>query len=137
MRRRTLLVALAGLAVVVAGGAVVLWPRANRVTRENYDRIQIGMSRADVEAVLGPPGLYASGPLMVGGTVYSDDVATVMGGERMEEVDWTSDNAIVRVFFRLTGQVGDKCFTEASRMNQTPVDNLLWRARRQWHRWFP
>jgi hypothetical protein len=35
MRRRTLLVALAGLAVVVAAGAVVVWPRAERITREN------------------------------------------------------------------------------------------------------
>jgi hypothetical protein len=49
MRRRTLLLALAGLAVVVAAGAVQLRPREDRVTRANYERIQIGMSRADVE----------------------------------------------------------------------------------------
>jgi hypothetical protein len=48
VRRRTLLVVLAGLAVVVAAGVVVLWPRADRVTRENFRRIETGMSRADV-----------------------------------------------------------------------------------------
>jgi hypothetical protein len=48
MRRRTLLVALAGLAVVVAVGAIVLWPRQSlRITCENCDRIREGMSRAE------------------------------------------------------------------------------------------
>jgi len=56
MRRRTLLVALAGLAVVVAVGVVVLWPRADRITEANFERIRVGMSRTDVEAILGPPG---------------------------------------------------------------------------------
>jgi hypothetical protein len=63
MRRRTLLVALAGLPVVVAAGAVVLWPRTpSRITLENCNRIREGMSRAEVEAILGPPGDYRTGP---------------------------------------------------------------------------
>ena len=41
MRRRTLLVALAGLAVVVAAGVAVLWPRPARVTPENLSLIHI------------------------------------------------------------------------------------------------
>src|SRR5262245_23034627 len=61
MRRQTLLVVLAGLAVVVAAGAVVLWPRADRITLENYDRIRDGMTRAEVEAILGPPGDQRTG----------------------------------------------------------------------------
>jgi hypothetical protein len=56
MRRRKLLVALAWLAVVVAAGVVVLWPRENRITQENCDRIKEGMSQAEVEAILGPSG---------------------------------------------------------------------------------
>jgi hypothetical protein len=35
MRRRKLVVVLAGL---VAAGTVVLWPRSERITQENYDR---------------------------------------------------------------------------------------------------
>ena len=63
MRRRTLLVVLAGLTVVVAAGAVVLWPRTpSRITLENCNRIREGMSRAEVEAILGPPGDYRTGP---------------------------------------------------------------------------
>jgi hypothetical protein len=38
MRRRTLLVVLAGLAVAVAVGAVVLWPRADRITPVALER---------------------------------------------------------------------------------------------------
>jgi hypothetical protein len=55
--------ALAGLAVVVAVGVVVLWPRTepNRITRENCYQIKEAMSRAEVEAILGPPGDYSTG----------------------------------------------------------------------------
>jgi hypothetical protein len=57
MRRRKLLVVLAGLAVVVAAGVAVLWPRPARVTPENYLRIEAGMTLAEVAAILGaPPG---------------------------------------------------------------------------------
>jgi hypothetical protein len=42
MRRRTLLVVLAGLAGVVAAGVVVLWPLPDGITREDYDRIRPG-----------------------------------------------------------------------------------------------
>jgi hypothetical protein len=49
MRRRKRL-AVVGLAVLVAVGALVLWPRPDRITRENGDRIKDGMSRAEVGA---------------------------------------------------------------------------------------
>jgi hypothetical protein len=38
MRRRRLIGWLAGLAVLLAVGAVLLWPRTYRITRENYER---------------------------------------------------------------------------------------------------
>jgi hypothetical protein len=60
MRRRKLLVALA-LAVAVAAAAVVLLPRPDRIAREDYDRIRPGMTRGEVEAILGPPGDYRTG----------------------------------------------------------------------------
>ena len=50
--------ALAGLAVVVAVGAVVLWPRADWITRENCDRIHEGTTLEEAAAILGPPGDY-------------------------------------------------------------------------------
>jgi hypothetical protein len=48
MRRRKLLVALAGLALVTAAAAVVLWPEHDLgFTAENCRRVREGMSRAD------------------------------------------------------------------------------------------
>jgi hypothetical protein len=40
MRRRKLLVVLAGPAVAVAAGVVVLWPGPERITEANAHRIQ-------------------------------------------------------------------------------------------------
>ena len=57
MLRRKLLVTLAvGLVALIGVAALVAWPRAERITPENFDRIKEGMSRAEVEAILGPPG---------------------------------------------------------------------------------
>jgi hypothetical protein len=47
-------VVVVGLVVLAGLGAFVLWPRLNRVTRENFARIHPGMTRAEVEAILGP-----------------------------------------------------------------------------------
>jgi hypothetical protein len=55
MRRRKLLVALAGLAVVVAVGVVVLWPGQSHVTEENFSRIRQGSTEAEVQKILGEP----------------------------------------------------------------------------------
>jgi hypothetical protein len=61
MRRRKLLVVLAGLAVVAAAAvAIALWPQpaSSLMTRQNFDRIRQGMTQAEVEAILGSPGDY-------------------------------------------------------------------------------
>jgi hypothetical protein len=58
MRKRKLrwVVGLA-LAVLIAAGTFTLWPKPDEVPWENYKRIEIGMSRTEVEAILGPPSL--------------------------------------------------------------------------------
>jgi hypothetical protein len=53
-----------GLMLLAVGG-FVLWPRADRLARENYERVRRGMSRPEVEAILGPPGDYRTGPTWV------------------------------------------------------------------------
>jgi hypothetical protein len=147
MRRRKLLVALAGLVVVVAAGAVGLRRRADRVTRANYDRILTGMSRADVETILGPPGDYATVPFDNGsGTkldpsdVYSEVVRSFSTGDarNRDRACWCgNDRVIVIAFDGPNGRVVGCSFMQPRRLNQSPLDNLLWRLKRQWHRWFP
>jgi hypothetical protein len=138
MRRRTLLAALAGLAVLVAAGVVVLWPRSSsRITRENFDRIKVGMSLAEVETILGAPGDYTTGPY----DEFSPDLYS--GGDldwaRATKVDWWSDTSGVTVVFDVSGSVQGSFFDRCHRAEQGPLANLLWRAKRQWHghRWFP
>jgi hypothetical protein len=125
MRRRKLLVALAVLAAVVAAG-VVVWPRPLRATRENYDRIQVGMSRAEVEAILGPPGDYR--------TVLTQDMSRPC--LQTDREAWVVHEGHVVVWYA-HGVVSSWALFPAVAVEQTPLENLLWRAKRQWHRWFP
>jgi hypothetical protein len=90
-------VVLAGLAVVVAAGAVVLWPRLpSRITRENFDRLKKGMSRAEVEAILGPPGDCRTGrgeieipyPQGNGLHCFVDDEADELPTTWWDEIEW-------------------------------------------------
>src|SRR5436305_330604 len=61
-RRRLLLLSLAAIAVVLMV-AWLLWPRTG-ITRENARRIELGMTLAEVEAILGGPARdESSGPL--------------------------------------------------------------------------
>ena len=152
---RKLLVALVGLAVVVAAGVVMLWPWEDRVTRYNYDRIQIGMSLADVEAILGSPGDYRTGlgetGILVGqgsteAMVWTIDPATdlvpklpnwsAIPDDQRLWADWLSDSFVIDIAVDESGSVVEK-IGWPRRTTKGRLDNLLWRAKRQWLRWFP
>jgi hypothetical protein len=130
MRRRKLLVALAGLAVVVAAGAVVLWPRTERITQENYDRIQLGMSRAHVYTVLGPPGDYATHPTY--GYIGSGPWNRQPGEE-----SWVANETVIWVQFDGTSKVVHASFGGNAPKPANGYQVLLWYANHQRHRWFP
>jgi hypothetical protein len=132
MRRRKQLTA-AGLAVLVAVAAFVLWPRPDRVTRENFDRVKGGMTRAEVKAILGPPGDYATGPTIenpFGPGEHSGDLTLP------SDLMWKTDSMIVRLCFDDAGQVAGLAWNTLHRDEQSPLENLRWRARRLWQRWF-
>jgi hypothetical protein len=160
MRRRTLLVVLAGLAVVGAAGAVVLWQTpSQRITRENCDRIGPGMTQAEVEAILGPPDDYRTG---CGESDFGNDSASRWVGDppgfhfswRLGwfaypnflpvegvpttgmQANWFCDSCRICVVVDDAGRVRDS-YVYNRRLTQGPLDNLLWRAKRQWRRWFP
>jgi hypothetical protein len=139
MRRRTLLVALAGLAVVVAAGVVVLWPRpASRITRENFDRICEGMSGPEVAAILGPPGDYRTAPTQfeVEESYRAFDEGEANSGyARCDK--WTDDTACIEVEYGRLGSTASALFCVRRRDAQGPLENLVWRASRQWRRCFP
>jgi hypothetical protein len=139
MRRRTLLVVLPGLAVVVGVGTVVPGLRRDRITRQNFARIEDGMSPTEVEAILGPPGDYRTGPANGLG------VFECAGGEVVARLDehramyfWISDTTCIDVVFDdAIGAASHRYCASVDRVPQSAFDNLLWRAKRLWHRWFP
>jgi hypothetical protein len=127
MRRRKLLVALLGLAVIVAAGAFALWPPTTTpgLTQDNFDRIQRGMSRSTVEAILGPP----------------EDVQR--GGIRFpplpskETCFWTVGGIAVDVSFDSSGNVNDKSPEQFKVRSGWQLDQTLQRLKSQLRDWFP
>jgi hypothetical protein len=165
MRRPRLrwVLALAGLAVI-AVGVFVLWPHEDRITQENFDRIRRDMSRAKVEAMVGPAGDYSTGPLLMvpkysnsylhSGTrlqagygyylqsIYDSPFLVDYGSRRNSYgqgsvVEWRTDKLVAFVYFLPSGQVRHVKYAEVVRISQPWSENFLWRLRRQWHRWFP
>jgi hypothetical protein len=147
MQRRTLprvLAVLAGLTVLLAFGTLLLWPRGHasrQFTRQNFDCIQSGMSRAEVEGILGPPGDYTNGPTQRGagpGMSERQDWSNLQVPSKY--VSWESDEGSIEVRFASGGGWNGaylKSYLSNRKVEQSPLENFLWRARRQWQRWFP
>jgi hypothetical protein len=117
--------------LVVGIAAFLMWPQPSRATWENFDRIRKGMSRAEVEAILGPEGDYRTGPQQCLPSLKQ----TV--GESATVSDWFADDAFFSIGFDESGGVVMTLVDPTSRTEQGPLDNLRWRLKRQWHRWFP
>lgn len=135
MRRWKLLLALTLAALAaVAVGAPFLVPRTSRVTPENFERIDYGMSRPDVEAILGPPGDYRTAPtwVMNGEPERIFGPVLASAGETIET--WEGDNATILVEFG-PGGVEDKHHAETHPQAQGRVANVFWRIGQQWRRW--
>jgi hypothetical protein len=127
MRRRKLLVVLAGLAVLAAAaGAFVLWAQPSRVAWADLAQIRIGMSRAEVRALLGEPGDYRSRP-----TNYGWDWSR--SGPPVYYDGWYDDEAAIEVnYARCDGK-----FIVMNRRIGIDEEPFLRRVQRLWRRWFP
>jgi hypothetical protein len=133
MRRRKLIVAAAlAMLTLVVVGAFALWPQSSRITGENFDHIRKGMTRAEVEAILGPPGDYTTGPVN-----YDASPPLYFLSPAGSVAFWNSDMAYAHVLFDASDKVEEIFSHPGRRQEQGPLDNLLWRAKRQWQRWFP
>jgi hypothetical protein len=148
MRRRKLRWAVAGLAaLLLVAGAFVFWPRAlppSRITRENFHRIRVGMSRAEVEAILGPPEDYANGDTEQDGAATVQDYSQVATAEAFLyrppcswQGDWRDDRIHIHVALDLEGKVFLAWCGPLQPVDHGSLGNLRWRAERQWRKWFP
>jgi hypothetical protein len=120
MRRRTLLVALAGLAFAL----LVYGTQPRQVTQKNFERIRIGMRHPEVQAILGASG----GRLTAGKETdpfQNDEMSLFYGTDEL--FVWREKGGWIAVGFDDKGWLIGKSFTHA------PTD-LTWLARRLWQR---
>jgi hypothetical protein len=128
---------LAGLAVMTVASVVVLWPRPPsliRVTAENLNHVRPGMTRAEVEAILGPPGDYRTHPT---DSFPPRGPNPVGSGVSVTCLQWQSDTIDVQLCVAPNGGMLWIKGMSAQPTNLGPLASLRWHAERQWHRWFP
>ncbi len=104
----------------------------SRVTRANYGLIVQGMSRAEVDNVLGgPPGVHSTRPVWTPRSIMLDRPP---GGTRFQ---WIGDEADVCVSFDSTGHVVDKDIYDIPSQDRGSLANIVWRIEQRWRRLFP
>jgi hypothetical protein len=120
-----LAVSLAVLAIFAA--RPILFPPTNpHIAWENYNRITPGMSRGDVEAILGPPGDYRTGPIR-----YWVKPFRPTGNPFCQQVEWLSDEADIRVWFDHHGEVDCGWYEPVQPKEVGTAEKLRWR----WDHW--
>jgi hypothetical protein len=137
MLRRKRLVLLAGL-VLVGTAAFSLWPRPDRITKANFDRIKEGMSQADVEAILGPAGDYSTGRrlfIFESAGLSRDQISESEVDAAQSGLCWEGDTGRIDVAIGPNG-VSSAIYSSAHKIKQDPLSYLIWRAKRQWRRWY-
>jgi hypothetical protein len=128
MRRRTRHLPLIALTAAAAIGflvAWVLWPRT-AITRENYERIHVGMTRAEVEAILGGPARDETGGWWprVRGRWEDDGGRPPEADEALRSDIWESDGLNIWVQSDGDGRVRRKAFSPVSLYLGSPLTVL-------------
>jgi hypothetical protein len=126
MRRRLL----GSAGVILAAAFVAVWAvkylernerlakltRSRLIDREHYDRVNLGMSRTEVEAVLGgPPGDFATEDVSYG--VTDSDLAIFTEGPYEY---WAGNDGDIWVAFDEQGDVRRRAFGDAVSTPKTP-----------------
>jgi hypothetical protein len=142
MRRWKLQGTLAVVVALAASGAFAVRSQPRRFTYDNCERIEDGMSRAEVEAMLGPPGDYRTGPSDLP-DAYEILCRLRRGGMRHHKMSttwradvWGNDVCVLLVTYDCE-MVTSRLPWAVEKVPQPPLDNLLWRAKRLWREWFP
>jgi hypothetical protein len=137
--RKPLLAGVAVFLVLVGILVTLLMPRPSKVTRENYERIKMGMSPANVEQILGgPPGDYSTVPTDYpgGGMDIVVDIEELKAAHKSgldQAGRWSGDEGNVLVCY-LDGKAVCKSFTPEEPVKVGTLDLVRWRLHRRWDR---
>jgi hypothetical protein len=135
--RRTIVKSLIWLAAFLVAGVIVVWPDSSRITLENCQRIQNGMTHAEVLALLGPPGDHRTRPPAVELPDELENIQSASKPGHFFEQDWVGDHVQARVFFDDKNRVWLRYYFPEDTLDVGTFESLRWRFQRLWHRWFP
>jgi outer membrane protein assembly factor BamE (lipoprotein component of BamABCDE complex) len=125
MRRRYLLFGLLAAMIALVAGTCFLWPRTSAITEENYAKIRVGMTREEVEAVLGGPagnyGFYSER------IVQTRDDIDVPRLAECRYLQWIDSRHMIGIQFDAEHRVVGKDFGEV-------IPLPLWRQALVWLR---
>jgi len=118
-RKRLLLIFASLAAVLLAGyGSLRLTAPRHRITEENFEAIQKGMTEEEVEAILGvPAGVYVSGARTGwyrlsegrGFSLKGPVLIWLFGGNEWVAKEWVAKEISVVVWFHKDGRVAQTC----------------------------
>jgi hypothetical protein len=108
-------------------------------TPETFARLHNGMTLAEVETVLGPPGNYTTQRPRY---ELTEAIIKQLKNSYREEADrdvefWQYNDVYLEIVFDNEGKVLNIQCNSMPTPNGGPLDNLFWRMKRQWRRWFP
>jgi hypothetical protein len=120
-RRRMLgLVAVVAMGLTGYAGWLVLTLPVCQLSLRGLDRIQPGMTQAEVEAILGaPPGEYCTGALICA-SWGNDPLHFGWNGPGYVDQTWTGDDGILKVRFRPDGTVAPEPVTAKAMIRFQP-----------------
>jgi hypothetical protein len=96
-RRRLLLLGLpAAIALLVLGASMLLSPSA--ISYENYERVRKGMTKDEVEAILGRPKTVVSAPGSLPSGIRWDTRCEWIGNEHLIAVSFQDGRVILKEF---------------------------------------
>jgi outer membrane protein assembly factor BamE (lipoprotein component of BamABCDE complex) len=117
------------LLTVVTGSWFLTRPRPHRINQEGFDRITDGMTRQEVEEVLGrPPGDYTDrrdypGEVHFPITLGWDDTTSMYSSD-----EWVSDQGRIVVYFDQAGMIREKQFYSVDHLSERPWTERVRRA---------
>jgi hypothetical protein len=91
-KKRLILIFSLPLAIAVTLGVLAMLPSRSKVTKANYDRIQEGMTKAEVEEIFGPQGRLIHGRCSYWGAGDGSGMKIWFENDCVIDMQWIDSN---------------------------------------------